>query len=331
MGLRFLFTQTDHEDQIWGSDGSDFALRMRDQVLASGTDEYEITDDPDRADIILFWEPHQDSQVIWAPRLRAHPLIHEFPHKAFVVWLDDAPLGFLPGLYTSLPKRLFHEARHRTWIYYRLQNPFVHTVGKEQRDVVPQYLASFRGSNRHHVRRWLLKRKEPFAPEGIILTQTKHAQFCANPSAPELEPEQRAYVETILDSKFSLCPRGNGAGSFRLQESMALGRAPVIISDDWVPVIGPQWDEFAIFVREDDIRHLPRILRDHEERWKEMGDKAREAYETWFLPEQYAVHALDQIAALYRSREHDERAYIAQWDDMIAAAWKFLGITPSAK
>ena len=98
MRLKYFFTQTEHEDQVWGSDGSDWAIQMRDQILQSGDTPHEMTDLPENADIIVFWEPHQDSQSIWAPRLRSHPLIHEFPNKSFVVSVEDKPLGFLPGL-----------------------------------------------------------------------------------------------------------------------------------------------------------------------------------------------------------------------------------------
>jgi hypothetical protein len=97
--MKFFFTQTEHEDQMWGSDGSDWAIQMRNEILQCEDAPHEMVDSPEEADITVFWEPHQGSQIIWAPRLRAHPLIYEFPNKAFVVATEDLPLGFLPGLY----------------------------------------------------------------------------------------------------------------------------------------------------------------------------------------------------------------------------------------
>jgi hypothetical protein len=114
-------------------------------------------------------------------------------------------------------------------------------------------------------------------------------------------------------------------GSYRLQESLALGRAPVIISDDWVPISDLDWGRFAIFVREQDISNLPAILREHEPRWKEMGDRALETYESFFSRETFAANALDHIAAIHRDRSHDERNFISQWDQMIEAAKRRLG------
>jgi hypothetical protein len=320
MRLKHFFTQTDHEDQIWGSDGCDWAIQMRDQILQSRDTPHEMIDRPEKADIIVFWEPHQCSQAIWAPRLRSHPLVHEFPNKAFVVSVEDFPLGFLPGLYTSLPARLHNPKRHRTWIFYRTQNPYIHSRRNNRRVASPANLASFTGANSHPLRARLFEMKDSLAREDILLAATKRNRFSANPNDPQLKQSQLDFIDAILDAKFSLCPRGNGVGSYRLQESLALGRAPVIISDDWVPISDLAWGQFAIFVREKDISNLPAILREHEPRWKEMGDRALETYESFFSRETFAANALDHIAAIHRNRTHDERNFISQWDQMIGAA-----------
>lgn len=320
MRLKHFFTQTEHEDQVWGSDGCDWAVQMRDQILQAADTPHEITDRPENADIIVFWEPHQDSQVIWAPRLRSHPLIHEFPNKAFVVSVEDKPLGFLPGLYTSLPARLYDPKRHRTWIFYRTQNPYIRSRRNNRRVSSPAKLASFSGANSHALRARLFEMKDTFAREAILLTATTRNRFSANPNDPQLKQSQLDFIDSILDAKFSLCPRGNGPASYRLQETLALGRAPVIISDEWVPISGLDWARFAIFVREKDISDLPSILREHEPRWKEMGEAALETYETFFRRETFAANALDHIAAIYRNRTHDERLFISQWGQMIETA-----------
>src|SRR5207248_721307 len=135
-------------------------------------------------DLIVFWEPHQDSQTIFAPRLRAHALVHRYPNKAFVVSVEDSPLGFLPGLYTSLPARLHHPERHRTWIYYRLQNPYLHARRDERQDVVPHNLASFTGANSDHVRAALFAMKDRVILDRIVLKATTRSRFSANPNDP---------------------------------------------------------------------------------------------------------------------------------------------------
>jgi hypothetical protein len=317
MRLKLFFTQTEHEDQMWGSDGCDWAVQMRDQILQSGDLRYEMTDCAGEADIIVFWEPHQGSQVIWAPRLRSHPLIHEFPNKAFVVAVEDSPLGFLPGLYTSLPPRLYHPKRHRTWIFYRTLNPHIKSRRNNRPVDSPANLACFSGADSHPLRARLFEMKDSFAREGILITETPRFIFSANPNDQQLKPAQLDFIDAILDAKFSLCPRGNGPASYRLQETLALGRAPVIISDDWVPVSDLEWGQFAIFVREKDISNLPDILREHESQWKEMGERALQTYESYFSRETFALNALHHIASIYRARTHDERTFISQWAQMI--------------
>lgn len=320
MRPKFFFTQTDHEDQMWGSEGCDWAIQMRDQMLQSKDTPHEMTNSPEKADIIVFWEPHQGSQIIWAPRLRAHPLIHEFPNKVFVVAFEDLPLGFLPGLYTSLPARLHHPKRHRTWIFYRTQNPYLQSRRISRPVDSPANLAYFAGANSHAVRARVFEMKESFARQGIFVAETERAKFAPNPNDPQLKAEQFAFIDGILDSKFSLCPRGNGAGTYRLQETLALGRAPVIISDDWVPIADLDWGQFAVFIKEKDLTDLPALLREHEHRWKEMGEKALEIYESFFRRETFATNAMKHIVVIYRNRTHDERDFIAQWDQMIEAA-----------
>jgi hypothetical protein len=319
MTLRIFSTQTEHDDQLWGADGWDWSLRMNDQIVAAQDPRFTAAGDAEEADLIVFWEPHQDSQIMYAPRLRAHPLVRRYPNKTFVVSVEDSPLGFLPGLYTSLPRRLHHPRRHRTWIYHRLQNPYLHSRRDERGNVAPCNLASFTGTNSHAVRSAMFAQQHHFGRHLIFLSATKRGRFAANPRDPRLRASQIDYVDAMLDSKFSLCPRGNGAGTYRVQESLAVGRPPVIISDEWVPVAGLDWSEFAVIVAERHLRDLPAILGEHERRWHEMAQKARAVYESWFRLETFAINALHHISAIYHARAHDERTFVAQWDEMIAA------------
>jgi hypothetical protein len=319
MSLKLFCTQTEFEEQPFGWEGCDWAVTMKDQILQSPNTQYEITERPEAADIILFWEPHQQSQVIRVPRLRSHPLVHEFPNRVFVVSVEDAPLGLLSGLYASLPRRRHHRHRHRTSLYYQTRNLYLDAKRTSRHVSDPPYLASFSGANSHPLRRGLLAMTDLLAEENIIITATERNQFQVS-SDPRLKPAQLAFLDMILDAKFSLCPRGNGVGSYRVQESLALGRAPVIISDDWVPPADLDWESFAIFVAEDSLHDLPAILREHEPRWKEMGDIARQTYEARFGPGVFAQRSVEQIIAIHTARRHDERHFFAHWQQMLEAA-----------
>ena len=319
MPLKLLFTQTEFEEQPFGWDGCDWAVTMKEQILQSANTQYEITERPDEAEIIVFWEPHQQSQVVRIPRLRSHPLVHEFPNRVFVVSVEDAPLGLLPGLYASLPRRRHHRHRHRTSLYYETRNPYLDAMRTSRQVSDPTHLASFSGANSHPLRYELLEMADRFAEQNIIITATERHQFQVS-GDPKLKPMQLAFIDTILDAKFSLCPRGNGVGSYRVQESLALGRAPVIISDDWVPPADLDWPSFAIFVAEDSLHALPEILREHEPRWKEMGNIARQTYEARFRPDLFAQRTVEQILAIHRARQHDERHFFAHWNQILESA-----------
>ena len=324
MHLKLFFTQTEHEDQVWGSEGCDWAHSMRDQMLQSANTPYEMTDRPEQADIIVFWEPHQRSQVIRIPRLRAHPLVQQFPNRVVVVSVEDSPLGLLSGLSASLPARRHHPHRHRTWLYYRTNNPYLHSLRASRQVSSPPNLASFVGAPSHALRWRLFEMADSLARHGISLTATPYNHFVIRQD-PRLKPSQLAFIDSILEAKFSLCPRGNGAGSYRVQESLAFGRAPVIISDDWVPVADLDWEQFAIFVAENSLHELPDILREHEPRWKEMGDIAKQTYESHFSQKVFALRAVEQIVAIYKARRHDERHFFSHWqqilDEAKIAAW----------
>jgi hypothetical protein len=169
------------------------------------------------------------------------------------------------------------------------------------------------------VRERLFKLAPQLSPAGIRIGETQSCKFNANPGDPSLKKDQVGYIERIISAKFSICPRGTGTGSFRLQESMALGRAPVIISDDWVPVTGPRFDQFAIFVKEAELEQLPRILREHEPRWREMGRLAQKAWRQFFDPRHYCLNALSQIVDISRHRQvAAPKIGPAFWDKLIA-------------
>jgi hypothetical protein len=63
---------------------------------------------------------------------------------------------------------------------------------------------------------------------------------------------------------------------------MQLGRCPVIIADDWVPPLGPDWGKCAVRIPERHIRDIPTILRGERERWAERGAAARRVWEQYY-------------------------------------------------
>jgi hypothetical protein len=64
----------------------------------------------------------------------------------------------------------------------------------------------------------------------------------------------------MADAMFSLCPRGHGSGTIRLYESMKMGRACVILSDESVPNEGVDWESSSIRVPKADVAGVPDLL-----------------------------------------------------------------------
>jgi hypothetical protein len=120
--------------------------------------------------------------------------------------------------------------------------------------------------------------------EGFLFDTTPYWPYA------ELDDEtrsalERQYVDVATRSRFVLCPRGLGASSIRLFEMMRMGRAPVIISDEWTPPDGPDWEAFSVRVAEADVDELPDILRARADAADQMGERARRCWEDWFSEE----------------------------------------------
>ena len=72
MHLKLFFLQTEHEEQVWGWEGCDWAVTMRDQMLQSANTPYEMTDDPEQAcDVIQRFYDRKVESARSEPRPRA--------------------------------------------------------------------------------------------------------------------------------------------------------------------------------------------------------------------------------------------------------------------
>jgi hypothetical protein len=71
------------------------------------------------------------------------------------------------------------------------------------------------------------------------------------------------YVDNILASDYVLCTRGWGNFSFRLYETMSLGRIPIFVDSDCVLPASDlvDWRALCVWVDAPDVRRLPEIVR----------------------------------------------------------------------
>jgi len=275
------------------------AFLLRHSAELAGSAEHCLTEDPEEADLILFGEMGTCGE--FAEMVRAHPLYKRYSEKCFVFDSGDSILPSVPGVYASLSKDQYRLGYTRTGFYlYLIQNPFLNHRPCSGRE---KYLASFVGSKRTHpVREELFK----FGRDDIYVRDTSNygQQITYHGSSTERARFWAEYADSIADAKFSLCPRGRGTGSIRLFESMKMGRACVVLSDDWRPNDGVAWSEFSITVPEKEVHRIPEILEQHEHRAAEMGRLARQEWEKRFSEQtcfQYVVELCLDIQKHTRS------------------------------
>lgn len=106
--------------------------------------------------------------------------------------------------------------------------------------------------------------------------------------------ERREFVDTILNSDYSLVCRGGGNFSYRLYEVLSLGRIPLFIDTDCLLPYDHivNWKEFCLWVDEKQVEDIAKIVADFhygisDEQFRTMQFKARQVYDEWLCPTGY--------------------------------------------
>lgn len=253
---------------------------------------------PDEADLIVFTETYAGLDPYFLDVI-FHPVYRSYRQKCVLYHIGDVTQTLCRTVSPSIDR--FHPnafaRRSFSYLVRVHHNRYLGTISEA--DILSnarRYLFSFVGDPlTHPIRQQLLALRHPRAflkaATGSAATQMRDA---------EREPFQKNYLQTILDSEFILCPRGLGPTSMRLFEVMQLGRVPVIISDEWLPVSGIKWEEFAFFVAEADVAEIPILLEQQQHRAAEMGRKAREVWLEHFSPGRALQGMLGQAAELVK-------------------------------
>jgi hypothetical protein len=207
--------------------------------------------------------------------------------KVFVINYEDHPCGAIPGLYSSLESKNFDTGMHKSWPHLISYNEHVDTVTNS--DISPKLLFSFTGSCSHSLRRIIFNSFEK-SIEDVKVTEIKKWY---NHSAKE----KKSYVIDMLNSHFVLCPRGLASYSHRILETLALGRVPVIIADEWVPFDISEKD-YYIQIPECDVQQVQEILRSNLCRYDELRANSEKVYKKYFARGDRYVMALNKIVKL---------------------------------
>jgi len=117
-----------------------------------------------------------------------------------------------------------------------------------------------------------------------------HLRYACQTGSSTLK-EKEEFIQSILDSDYSLVCRGGGNFSYRLYEVLSLGRIPLFIDTDCVLPYDHiiDWKRFCLWVDYNNLNKLDRIVADFHNRvssdeFKFMQKEARNIYEQWICP-----------------------------------------------
>jgi Exostosin family len=248
--------------------------RLKQSSFACTKPVHHVVENPEAADIILFSDSPSNIQAdVWN-----HVLTKRFGEKVFIYSTSDRDVPLVPGVYTCAETRWYLPSHMRSGFYIKvIDHDWIQQSPIKER---PMYLFSFCGSYDTHPLRRRIARLE--GTQGFVRDTSKDEGRGFGKSAETYQQWQAEYFRTMRDSMFVLCPRGVAPSSYRIFEAMKAGRVPVIIADEWVPPVGPNWTEFSLRVPEARLLHVPRILERLAARAPEMGVHASQAWERWF-------------------------------------------------
>jgi hypothetical protein len=137
--------------------------------------------------------------------------------------------------------------------------PLTRSVGKRVR-----YQALGEVSRCARLRRNILVR-DHFLNGALLLPKEERAKHQARSFAE--------FRENVLGSDYTLCPRGGGNWSYRLYETLCLGRVPVFFNTDCVLPYEPliNWPDHCVWVEGDDMGQTARAILRHYERLTPEG------------------------------------------------------------
>ena len=281
---------------------SNILKAIKEEIFAKGNVEEVF--DPELADAIIIQENDSFKNFNYIKNLQEDQFISAYPEKVFTINTDDSATGLLRGIYTCLPKSRINSNLYKSVPYMEYPNELVSTAGFKE--FTSGYLASWRGNTKSNFLR--PKMMELFNLNNRC--ELEHTDSWMDHDRDEKEK----YISLMQNSKFSLCPSGWAPATYRIYESMALGRCPVIIADGFVPPSGPNWNEFALFYPQSKINDLLSFLLHHEPLAEKYGRNAYNAWKKYFCPmvikKYYAESLLSLIKATPKVSKSEE---VARW------------------
>ncbi len=284
----------------------------------AATSTHVVCDNPDEADLVLMTDMRGGQPFSSTARFFA--AVRRYRCKLFVHNEAPRPIRLWPGAYTSMPRSRIVPG-FATAIAYPCWTGCLNRYVVSRSTAPPQsrrpdLLYSFLGRDCGNPRQQLFRLDHP---NDTVVRDTSTIYDHWNSASATYDRMQREYVDTALRSKFSLCPKGWAESSIRLYEMMALGVAPVIIADRWVPPVGPDWPSFAVFVAERDIALIPDMLTALGSEWKARGQTARAAWDRYFAPKRQFDSLIHALTVLRPDAEAGRNLAAAMWPVTVPA------------
>ncbi len=279
---------------------------IAERLRATAADTVTVVNAPGEADIVILIESGRFKDHRYPKNLLNEPMIREFREKCLTINYEDNPAGLLPGIYANLERRKFCRMRHEAFCYlFPPRIPERYLVEPARLNQV-KWLFTFRGAESHPIRqRLFMSRPLCTDPRGHIVRVDRWY----NHTPAEVE----SYFNEIADSLFVLCPRGISTATHRMFEVMALGRVPVIISDEWHPIEGVNWQDCCIIVREQNISEIGDLLRERERDAPSMAVLARSEWLRMFSFDTRFRECFRRLSVLAARLSNEQLDYTEEW------------------
>lgn len=166
-------------------------------------------------------------------------------------WKGKATVGFC-GLARSKPawRRAVGRVAHHA------------VVGARERWVEP---SPYLGEELRHEAIAVLSRERALQTNFVLRDRKV---FFRDADSRDLVDVRREYVHNMIDSDYVLCVRGSGNYSYRLYETLCMGRVPVIVDTDLALPCASEvdWTGLSVWVDETDLELLPERIHDFHSR-----------------------------------------------------------------
>jgi hypothetical protein len=283
--MKLMITTPDLNNQDYGLD---FVSLLKQSARSCPIKKHKWVEVPELADAILF----VNRGIPYGESISLDRRVRQYFYKSFIYDAADRPVPLMRGIYLSLRKSRFNKRRHRSYCYLGQANEQISLVARDgllKRDI----LCSFMGGATSPLRKKIFKKKLFQELEGFYIEDTSQWSNWVG-DLKTRENRRRHYAEVLSRSHFVLCPKGGGPATYRMYETLEMGRVPVIVADDWVAPDGPDWNSFSLRVAERDVEKIPALLGQYRTLAPQMGIRARQAWEQWFAPE-IQFHQLAEI------------------------------------